>query len=123
MDPEKVETVKQWGLLESKHDVQKFLGFVNYYRKFIRGFALTAEPLTAVLSMDDKVIKREGLPELAHLAQRNLIDGITSYPILRIYGSSLPTRLVTDASGLAIAAYLSQLQPGRRQILAPSIFH
>ncbi|KAJ1028332.1 hypothetical protein NDA18_002996 [Ustilago nuda] len=31
MDPEKVHTVKEWPMPESVHDIQRFLGFANFY--------------------------------------------------------------------------------------------
>jgi len=35
MDPVKVVGVREWPTLENKTDVQAFLGFVNFYRRFI----------------------------------------------------------------------------------------
>ena len=49
MDPKKVQVVKDWGELETKKDVQRFLGFANFYRRFIENFAKVAEPLNAML--------------------------------------------------------------------------
>ena len=37
VDPAKVYIVKDWPVAKSKHDMQKFLGFANYFRKFIMG--------------------------------------------------------------------------------------
>ena len=49
MDPKKVQIVKEWGELETKKDVQRFLGFANFYRRFIENFAKVAEPLNQLL--------------------------------------------------------------------------
>jgi len=38
MDLVKVAGVREWPTLENKTDVQAFLGFVNFYRRFIRDF-------------------------------------------------------------------------------------
>ena len=38
MDPLKVAAVKDWPVPKSKVEVQSFLGFVNFYRCFIRNF-------------------------------------------------------------------------------------
>jgi len=45
MDPVKVTGVWEWSTLENKIDVQAFLGFINFYRRFIRNFSAKAWPL------------------------------------------------------------------------------
>jgi len=45
MDPVKVAEVQEWPTLENKTDVQAFLGFVNFYWRFIRDFSAKAQPL------------------------------------------------------------------------------
>ena len=45
VDPEKVEKVASWPVPQSHKQVQQFLGFANYYRRFIQGFANVARPL------------------------------------------------------------------------------
>ena len=39
MDPVKVTAVKDWATPKSIRDVRGFLGFANFYRRFIRNFA------------------------------------------------------------------------------------
>jgi len=45
MDPVKVARVRDWPTLENRTDVQAFIGFVNFYRRFIRDFSTIARPL------------------------------------------------------------------------------
>ena len=45
MDPVKVTEVREWPTPENKADVQAFLGFVNFYWRFIRDFSAKARPL------------------------------------------------------------------------------
>ena len=45
-DPTKIKEVAQWPEPQDKREVQQFLGFCNFYRKFIPGFAWIAKPLT-----------------------------------------------------------------------------
>src|SRR5690606_7802766 len=52
MDPSKTSTIAQWPAPKNKHDVQVFLGFANFYRKFIANFASLALPLTALLKKE-----------------------------------------------------------------------
>ena len=44
-DPKKIQVVKDWPTLETVGDVRSFLGFVGYYRRFIKGFSQIAKPL------------------------------------------------------------------------------
>jgi len=45
MDPVKVARVREWPTLESQTDMQAFVGFVNFYRRFIQDFSTIARPL------------------------------------------------------------------------------
>ena len=45
MDLVKVAGVREWPTLENKTDVQAFLGFVNFYQRFIQDFSTKARPL------------------------------------------------------------------------------
>ncbi len=44
MDPAKVEAVQQWETPESVQDLQCFLGFVNFYQRFIKDYAKRCRP-------------------------------------------------------------------------------
>jgi len=43
MDLVKVVGVREWPTLENKTDIQAFLGFVNFYHRFIRDFSAKAQ--------------------------------------------------------------------------------
>ncbi|KAJ1601067.1 hypothetical protein NDA14_006730 [Ustilago hordei] len=112
MDPEKVHTVKEWPMPESIHDIQRFLGFANFYRRFIAHFARIAKPLTALVKPIERFKKFE-LPEEAQQAFHKLIQAFTSAGVLQHFDYHLPTRLETDASDFAIAGVLKQEHEGR----------
>ncbi|KAJ1044417.1 hypothetical protein NDA10_002065 [Ustilago hordei] len=112
MDPEKVRTVKEWPMPESIHDIQRFLGFANFYRRFIAHFARIAKPLTALVKPIERFKKLE-LPEEAQQAFHKLIQAFTSAGVLQHFDYHLPTRLETDASDFAIAGVLKQEREGR----------
>ena len=52
MDPEKVSAVVDWLPPKNVKDVQSFLGFTNFYRRFIQGFSAVASPLTKLTKKD-----------------------------------------------------------------------
>jgi len=45
MDPVKVARVHNWPILENWTDMEAFIGFINFYRHFIRDFSTIARPL------------------------------------------------------------------------------
>jgi hypothetical protein len=45
MDPAKVAGVAEWPIPTNKKEVQSFLGFTNFYRRFIEGFSHHTRPL------------------------------------------------------------------------------
>ena len=49
MEDERIEAVKQWPEPQSVQDIQVFLGFANFYWRFIQGFSRIAAPLTSML--------------------------------------------------------------------------
>jgi len=45
IDPVKVAEVCEWPTLENQTDVQAFIGFINFYCRFIWDFSTIARPL------------------------------------------------------------------------------
>jgi hypothetical protein len=48
MDKSKVETIQCWATPSSVKDVQRFLGFVNFNRRFIKGYSKITTPSTTL---------------------------------------------------------------------------
>jgi hypothetical protein len=46
MEPEKVKAIMEWEASRSTRGVRAFMGFANYYRRFINGFFILVIPLT-----------------------------------------------------------------------------
>lgn len=46
-DPDKIEKVRSWPKPTSPEEIRKFLGFVGYYKRFIKDFSKIARPLPA----------------------------------------------------------------------------
>ena len=49
MEAERIEVVKEWLKPKLVRDIQVFLGFANFYRRFIQGFNKIVAPLTSML--------------------------------------------------------------------------
>ena len=45
MEQEKIKTVKEWKTPMKVKDVESFLGFTNFYQRFIQNFSHTTKPL------------------------------------------------------------------------------
>jgi hypothetical protein len=46
VDPSRVKTIQDWPQPRTVRDIRVFIGFMNYYRRFIAGFSRIALPLT-----------------------------------------------------------------------------
>ena len=49
MDPKKVSAITEWPEPTSVNNIQSFLGFANFYRRFIKDYSRIAAPLTRLL--------------------------------------------------------------------------
>ena len=49
MDPKKVEVIIEWKPPRNVTEVCSFLGLAGYYRRFVKGFSMTATPITRLL--------------------------------------------------------------------------
>ena len=54
MEEDKVVGVLNWPIPKMVRDVRKFLGFANYYRRFIKNFAALTKPLNMLTRKDKK---------------------------------------------------------------------
>ncbi|CAI5474746.1 unnamed protein product [Closterium sp. Yama58-4] len=48
-DPKKIAAVQDWVTTTSVKELQSFIGFAKYYRRFVQGYASIASPLTDLL--------------------------------------------------------------------------
>jgi hypothetical protein len=104
MDPEKVQTVRDWRSPSCLTDVQAFIGFSNFYRRFIRDFSKIVAPMVALtrkdtpFSWDDK----------CELAFQSLKSAFIDAPVLMPFDWTKEVILETDASDYVSAGVLSQ---------------
>jgi hypothetical protein len=52
IDPAKVKAVLNWLILKTITEIQEFIGFANFYRRFIKGYLGIATPLTNFTKKD-----------------------------------------------------------------------
>uniref|UniRef100_A0A8C5R7U4 Gypsy retrotransposon integrase-like protein 1 n=1 Tax=Leptobrachium leishanense TaxID=445787 RepID=A0A8C5R7U4_9ANUR len=107
MDPRKVEAITAWPVPSNPKEVQRFIGFANFYRRFIRDFSKITQPLTALTSPSVKF----RWTEEAQRAFDKLRDLFISAPVLQLPNPQLPFTLEVDASEFAVGAVLSQRSP------------
>ena len=104
MDPVKIEGVSSWPIPENVKDAQSFLGFVNFYRRFIQDFAYIARPLHDLTKKEVAWSWTDKQQE----AFDSLKKKVTSSPILIFPDDNKPYKLEADSSDYAIGAVLSQ---------------
>jgi hypothetical protein len=107
MDPAKIKGIMEWPVPKNIKQVQAFLGFVNFYRRFVRGFSDIARPLTKLMG---KVSWSWG-PE-QDLAFQKLKERIAEDVVLALPMDDGKFRLEANASDGVIGAVLSQEQDG-----------
>ena len=107
-DPAKVQAVVNWPIPTSVTEVRRFMGFCNFYRRFIRNFSELAAPLTELTS-SVKVFP-DKLPVEAVDAMSRLKQALVSTPVLAIpkTGPDATFELYSDASIVAVGAVLEQ---------------
>ena len=103
MQKEKVKGVLNWPALRNVKEVQKFLGFANYYRRFIKDFARIAAPLHVLVRKEQKW-KWEKKQEEAF---GKLKAVFTTELVLVIPDIDKEMRVEADASNYAMGGVLS----------------
>ncbi|GJP37609.1 hypothetical protein CLOM_g22000 [Closterium sp. NIES-68] len=104
IDPKKIATIQDWKPPATLRELQSFLGFVNYVRRFIPNMAGVTSPFTDLLKKG--TFYEWGGEQQAAFDQLKLF--LTTPPVLRIADPHRPFELITDASNLAVGAVLLQ---------------
>jgi transposase InsO family protein len=107
VDPEKVSAVVNWEAPVNVRGIQSFLGFCNFYRRFIQDYGRIAKPLVR--------LTKSGVPfqfdRACWDAFEELKSRLTTAPVLRHYNADYECMIETDASDGVIAGIFSQLHP------------
>jgi transposase InsO family protein len=135
VDESRVREIREWPVPTTEMEIQAFLGFTNYYRRFIKNYSKITAPIHDVLAMEatpearanrakekaslsggqlkalSKKRRSRGIDigDKARAAVEQLKDAFCHAPVLTHFQPGAPLRVETDASQFAIGAVLSQL--------------
>jgi hypothetical protein len=117
MSLSKVESIFRWEAPKNVNDIPIFLGFANFYCRFIKNLSAVCKPISDLVKGDSKNFHRG--PEQSS-AVAYLKDAFTSAPILYHFASERQTMVEIEASDFALGCVLSQVIDKR---LHPVPFH
>ena len=115
--PDRVEVIKNFPKPKTIKDLRRYLGMINFYRRFIPGAAKILEPLNFLLKgakNSKSIIVWNNKIENAFI---NSKDALASATMLAHPLPSAPLSIVVDASDYAIGAALQQSVNGKQQPL------
>lgn len=104
MDPEKVSAIVDWETPQNTTDVRAFIGFSNFYRRFIAGFSDLVKPLV-------ELTKKNAIFTFGEACKRafdELKNAFTTAPILKHFDPEAPCIVEADSSDYTTAGVLSQ---------------
>lgn len=119
MDERKVSTILNWPQPNTIKELQRFLGFANFYRHFIRNLSSIACSLTSMVKKGQPQLKWSSF---ATNTFQQLKEHFTTAPILHHPDPSLPFMVKVDASSTGLGAVLSQRQ-GNPPKFYPCAYH
>ena len=99
-----MHAIQEWEPPTKVHELRSFLGLVNYYRRFIKGYSARAAPLTDLLKKN----KAWEWTTKCQEAFEDLKKAICEEPVLNLPDHTKPYELHTDASDFAIGGVLMQ---------------
>jgi len=108
MEQEKIKAVKEWKILMEVKNIKSFLGFVNFYRRFIQNFSHMTKPLNKL-----KRKKEWTWNEEHQEAFKELKEKITNQPVLSLLKREGKFRIEMKTSEYAIRGVLFQEQEGK----------
>ena len=117
-DPKKIRDIWEWPRPNTVTDVRLFLGFTNYYRKFIKHYAVVANPLNKLISGENAKKKNKRVEwtqecEESFQKLKNICTENSSFWAYANYEK--PFKLTTDASKKGLGAVLSQVDEGGKE--------
>ena len=111
MDPSKIKSVQEWPVPTNVSEVRSFIGLCRYLRRFIPGFSTICKPLHVFTEKGPKF----QWSEKCEVAFNTLKTVLISDPVLAFPQENACQFIIDcDASNVALCAFLSQVQDGRK---------
>ena len=110
MNSKRIQMIKEWSKSKTYREVQIFLKFVNFYKRFIYCYFKIAAPLTSLLK-DSENEKKKNLLKWSNEAEqafRQLRNIFMSISFLTHYDLLKRNRVKTDVFNFVVAGILSQ---------------
>ena len=118
MDKNKLQSIFEWPTPRNLKELQSFLGLCNFYRRFIKDFALIMEPLRPLLKKNCKFI----WDNKADNAFQKLKESFDNNKFLIHPNQDKEFIVETDASDFAVGCILSQ-RSDEDNLLHPVAFY
>ncbi len=112
-DPERTAAIFTVRDPKNVKGCRSFLGFMSFYRRFIRDFSRIAYPITKLLKRNEPFVWGEEQRK----AKEELLQFLKEPPILVHYDPEAELELRTDASGFGISGHLVQIKDEKSQLL------
>jgi len=104
MDPIKLKGISNWETPTTLRKTRQFLGFCNFYRKFIKDYAKVITPINSLVKKNSKF----NWTNEAQKAFEELKKRFKKEPILMTTDPTRPFEIFTDASNHGTGAVLTQ---------------
>jgi transposase InsO family protein len=111
----KVEAIKLFPAPKSPKELQRFVGMVNFYHRFLRGANKTLYPLISAMRLSPKEFQWTSELNVSFEATKQALGNAT---LLNHYTPGAKLALTTDASDVAVGAVLEQCVKGQWQPLS-----
>ena len=115
MEEDHVSTIHNWPEPQTHHEVQVFLGFANFYQRFVHQYSDLTQPLSNLL-VGGKQGKFTGpflFSDKARSTFVELKEKFSSTLMLRHFNPEKAVRLEINTSAFTIAGILSQQGAGK----------
>ena len=114
--PTKTEAIRNMKPPSNVALLRSFLGMANYYREFVRDYAIIASPLFKLLKKDQRFLWEHDQEVAFNKIKKGICDAVPlAFPV---FEKDVPFILITDASNHGMGAVLKQVVNGDHRTIA-----